>query len=213
MASNFLVMRLRREPCGTYGLQKLAAGGHCSHGLFSPLKGCNYLVVYPYASCRPGREPARLRPSLLKATSISWPLLSPCPPHLCHLLAACRWLPAPLRGCRRWGAAGTVTLCYDQRSWPLMPLWRGSKVASPHSRSSQTSREPVGRCSVVTELPGLSWRLPPRSGHPHGCCPWVGGGCCGRGYLAPLWARSCVELLLHRYLLCGVSSVSPIQVF
>lgn len=182
-------------------------------GFSPPLKGCNYLVVYPYASCRPGWEPARLRPSLPKATSISWPLLSPCPPHLCHLLAACRCLPAPPRGCGRWGAAGTVTLCYDPRSWPLMPLWRGSKVALPRSRSSQISREPVGRCSVVTELPGLSWSLPPRSGHPHGCCPWVGGGCCGLGYLAPLWARSCVELLLHRYLLRGISSVSPIQVF
>lgn len=105
-----------------------------------PCKGCNYLVVYPYASCRPGREPPRLWPSLPKATSISVPS-SPCPPCLCHLLTAGCWLSAPRQG---WGQLALSPPGWHCSSWLLMSLWRGPGAVPPRSCSSQISGEGQG---------------------------------------------------------------------
>lgn len=134
-----------------------------------PSKGCNYLV-YPYASCRAGREPARLWLSLPKATSISVPS-SPCPPCLCHLLAACCWLPAPQRG---WGQLALSPVVVAAALGCCCPV--------EGTRSGSTSLVSVPdlfrtRGVVPTELPGLSWR----TGHPRG---WRGSGYLAR---ASLW--------------------------
>lgn len=84
-------------------------------------------------------------------------------------------------------------------------------MAPPHSHSSQISREPVGRCSplsclrVVLEASSKLWAH-----------PWLlpmAGGCCRLQYLALLWVRSCVEVLMHMHLLCGVSSSHPSRYF
>lgn len=132
MASNFLALRLRREPGGTYGLQELAAGGRCSHGLFStppclPSPPSFKVVIislfiHMQAVVLDGNRlccgrsspqpPASLCPSF------------PCPPRLHHLPAARCCSPAP--PChRRRGDSQSLTLYQGQGSEMLGVLWRG----------------------------------------------------------------------------------------
>lgn len=111
------VMRLWRERAGWW------AAGAGSRRMLQPwaflpsLRGCNYLVVYPYASCRPGREAARRRPSLPAATSPSCPpARAPRGSAICQQRAApwgCQLLALCAAGRERWQCCTSLLLCWD----------------------------------------------------------------------------------------------------
>jgi len=217
MASNFLVMRLRREPCGTYGLQELAAGGRCSHGLFSPPAKVVIISLFIHMQAvvldrnrlgcgHPFRKPpASPGPS------------SPCPPCLCHLLAACCWSPAPPRGCGRWGQLAPLPFVMTGGLGHWCPSGGDREwlhLAHVHPRSPQKqcggAWSPLscqGCLGAFLQGPGTPLAAP------RWWCAMGGCGCCDLGCLAPLWARSHVEMLLHMHLLRGCVLISSVQVF